>query len=158
MFTGRAPFLANAKYEVIRQVLETEPARPRTLNRKVDVDLETIAEVFGKRTGAALSLRARVSRRLGTLAAKRARAGAAQRNCHAWAKVAAAQSDNGGTCLLVRHRRTCAWSDDSEMQPVRLPNGIAVLPFENLSDANESASLADGIQDDILTNWPKSRT
>ena len=40
-------------------------------------------------------------------------------------------------------------------QPVKLPNGIAVLPFENLSDANESASLTDGMQDDILTKLAK---
>ena len=40
--TGRAPFLANAKYELIRQVLESEPPRPRSLNPKVDADLETI--------------------------------------------------------------------------------------------------------------------
>ena len=40
--TGRPPFLANAKYELIRQVLESEPPRPRSLNRKVDADLETI--------------------------------------------------------------------------------------------------------------------
>src|SRR5213592_3412529 len=32
---------------------------------------------------------------------------------------------------------------------------IAVLPFENLSDAKENAYFADGIQDDILTNLAK---
>src|SRR5204863_5182461 len=33
--------------------------------------------------------------------------------------------------------------------------GIAVLPFENLSPEKEDASLADGIQDDILTKLAK---
>src|SRR5581483_149211 len=33
--------------------------------------------------------------------------------------------------------------------------GLAVLPFENLSTAKENASLADGIQDDILTKLAK---
>jgi len=33
--------------------------------------------------------------------------------------------------------------------------GIAVLPFENLSNDNNDASLADGIQDDILTKLAK---
>src|SRR5260370_126453 len=35
------------------------------------------------------------------------------------------------------------------------PAGIAVLPFENLSDAKENAFLADGMQDDILTKLAK---
>ena len=34
---------------------------------------------------------------------------------------------------------------------------IAVLPFENLSDAKENAFFADGIQDDILTSLAKIR-
>src|SRR5437762_10082202 len=44
------------------------------------------------------------------------------------------------------------WNSESNRPP---PTGIAVLPFENLSDANESASFADGIQDDILTKLAK---
>jgi TolB-like protein len=37
----------------------------------------------------------------------------------------------------------------------KLHKSIAVLPFENLSDEKENAYLADGIQDDILTNLSK---
>src|SRR5437773_11340269 len=37
----------------------------------------------------------------------------------------------------------------------KLEKSIAVLPFENLSDDNENAYFADGIQDDILTNLAK---
>src|SRR4029079_3086438 len=33
--------------------------------------------------------------------------------------------------------------------------GIAVLPFENLSDEKEYAAFADGVQDDILTKLAK---
>ena len=33
--------------------------------------------------------------------------------------------------------------------------GIAVLPFENLSDQKENAAFADGVQDDILTKLAK---
>src|SRR5882724_2836353 len=33
--------------------------------------------------------------------------------------------------------------------------GIAVLPFENLSDDKENAYFADGVQDEILTNLAK---
>src|SRR5262249_45566214 len=38
-------------------------------------------------------------------------------------------------------------------QPVA--TGIAVLPFENLSEQKENASFADGVQDDILTKLAK---
>src|SRR6202171_5511556 len=37
----------------------------------------------------------------------------------------------------------------------KIDKSIAVLPFENLSDAKENAFFADGIQDDILTNLSK---
>ena len=39
---------------------------------------------------------------------------------------------------------------------IRLPAaGIAVLPFENLSNDKEDASFADGVQDDLLTKLAK---
>src|SRR5438128_4255731 len=37
----------------------------------------------------------------------------------------------------------------------KIDKSIAVLPFENLSDEQENAYFADGIQDDILTNLSK---
>lgn len=37
----------------------------------------------------------------------------------------------------------------------RVEKSIAVLPFQNLSDKQENAYFADGIQDDILTNLAK---
>ncbi len=40
-------------------------------------------------------------------------------------------------------------------EPPALPAGIAVLPFENLSDDKEHAFFADGVQDDILTKLSK---
>ena len=38
---------------------------------------------------------------------------------------------------------------------IRVTTGIAVLPFENLSDEKEDAAFADGVQDDILTKLAK---
>ena len=37
----------------------------------------------------------------------------------------------------------------------KVDKSIAVLPFQNLSDENENAYFADGIQDDVLTNLSK---
>ena len=45
------------------------------------------------------------------------------------------------------------WKSEFIRQP--LTTGIAVLPFENLSEQREHAAFADGVQDDILTKLAK---
>ena len=45
------------------------------------------------------------------------------------------------------------WKSELIRHP--LTTGIAVLPFENLSDEKENAFFADGVQDDILTKLAK---
>jgi WD40 repeat protein/tRNA A-37 threonylcarbamoyl transferase component Bud32 len=40
--TGRPPFSAESVAEILRLVLDEEPARPRTLNPRIDRDLETV--------------------------------------------------------------------------------------------------------------------
>jgi TolB-like protein/Tfp pilus assembly protein PilF len=45
------------------------------------------------------------------------------------------------------------WKSEFSRQP--LTTGIAVLPFENLSDQKENAAFVDGLQDDILTKLAK---
>jgi TolB-like protein len=45
------------------------------------------------------------------------------------------------------------WKSEFVRQPIT--TGIAVLPFENLSEEKENAFFADGVQDDILTKLAK---
>jgi serine/threonine protein kinase len=42
LLTGQAPFAGGTSFETIRQVLETEPRQPSSLNPQVDHDLDTV--------------------------------------------------------------------------------------------------------------------
>src|SRR5207253_593912 len=54
---------------------------------------------------------------------------------------------------LIAALSVMIWKSDFVHSPPT--TGIAVLPFENLSDNKEDAFVADGIQDDILTKLAK---
>jgi TolB-like protein/Flp pilus assembly protein TadD len=51
------------------------------------------------------------------------------------------------------------WTTDLRLEPAAIAaipeKSIAVLPFENLSDEKQNSFLADGVQDEILTNLAK---
>ncbi|MEP7016154.1 MAG: protein kinase [Verrucomicrobiota bacterium] len=153
---GRAPFVANAKYELIRQVLEKEPERPRSLNHKVDVDLETIClkcleKEPARRYPTALALAEDLERWLRKEPVRARRSGIFTRG----RKLVQRNPTTAALVLSLGIVALALGLTIWKTQPVRLPNGIAVLPFENMSDPNESASLADGMQDDILTKLAK---
>src|SRR5262249_15228894 len=54
---------------------------------------------------------------------------------------------------LVAAVSVIVWKSDILRHPST--TGIAVLPFENLSNDREDASFADGVQDDLLTKLAK---
>ena len=57
---------------------------------------------------------------------------------------------------LVALAAAAAWIiSKSDFTQHPLTTGIAVLPFENLSDKKENAFFADGVQDDVLTRLAK---
>jgi TolB-like protein/Tfp pilus assembly protein PilF/predicted Ser/Thr protein kinase len=157
MLTGEPPFAGGTTYETIRLVLEAEPRNPRGRNSKVDVELATIClkcleKEPARRYQTAAALAEDAERWLRHEPIRARRAGVITRS-RKWVRrnpVLAAVTPL--VAALVATVAVLFWKNAGEQT---LPAGIAVLPFENLSDANVSASFADGIQDDVLTKLAK---
>ena len=157
MITGQPPFAGGTTYETIRMVLETEPRKPRLWNSKADVDLETIClkcleKDPQRRYSSALALAEDLERWLRHEPIRARKSGIFTRS-RKWVRR------NPAAAILVPSLAALAavvgvmvWNSESNRPP---PAGIAVLPFENLSDAKENAFFADGVQDDILTKLAK---
>lgn len=155
MLTRQPPFAGGTTYETIRLVLECDPRDPRLWNPNVDADLATIAlkcleKDPAKRYPTAAALADDVerwlrhepihARSIGIFARSKK---FAQRNPTALALAASLIALAALASLFVWNAR-------------EKPNeGLAVLPFENLSGDTQNASFADGVQDDILTKLAK---
>ncbi len=158
LLTQRAPFVGGTIYKTVRLVLETEPQPPRLLNPKVDRDLSTIClKCLEKdpqhRYSSALKLAEDLERWLTHKPIQARRAGIVIRG-KKWVRrhptTAVAVASLIVLCGIVG---LVVWK--SELIRPRPATGIAVLPFENLSNNKEDTSFADGVQDDILTKLAK---
>jgi TolB-like protein/predicted Ser/Thr protein kinase/Flp pilus assembly protein TadD len=158
LLTGQPPFAGGTTYDTIRLLLDTEPRQPRLLNPKIDRDLSTIC----------LKCLERDPKR------RYASALALAEDLERWAKHEPILARHTGFFSRgkkwVRRNPTSAllaaslgalaaaagwivWRSDLIQKPEA--TGIAVLPFENLSEEKEHAFFADGLQDDILTKLAK---
>src|SRR5438093_7211956 len=154
LLTSQPPFAGGATYETIRLLLDTEPRQPRLLNPKIDRDLSTIClkclEKDPKRRYlSALALAEDLERWLKHEPIQARRTGIFSRG-KKWVQR------NPTSALLAASLITLVAAAGwiiSKSELVRHPvtTGIAVLPFENLSDQKESGAFADGVQDDLLT-------
>jgi TolB-like protein/Tfp pilus assembly protein PilF/predicted Ser/Thr protein kinase len=155
LLTGQPPFAGGATYETIKLLLDTEPRQPRLLNPKIDRDLSTIClkcleKDPNHRYASALALAEDLDRWLKHEPIHARRTGIflqgrkwMQRNPTSALLV---------VCLvaLAAAATWIVWKSEFIRQP--LTTGIAVLPFENLSEQREdAAAFVDGVQDDILT-------
>ncbi len=157
LLTGHPPFAGGATYETIRLLLDTEPRHPRLWNPKIDRDLSTIClkcleKDPTRRYNSALALAKDLERWLRHEPIRARHAGIFTRG-KKWLRR------NPTTAALIALSLAFAatvgvmiWKGESERLP---PAGIAVLPFENLSEDKENAFFADGVQDDILTKLAK---
>src|SRR5438094_4111285 len=158
LLTGHPPFAGGTTYETVRMVLETQPRQPRLWNPKVDRDPATIClkcleKDQERRYASALALAEDLERWLKHEPIRARRTGLFTRG-RKWLRR------NPTTAVLVASLVALAavvgamiWKSDLVHRPVA--TGIAVLPFENLSEDKEHAFFADGVQDDILTRLSK---
>src|SRR5204862_3204469 len=158
VLTGQAPFAGGTTYETIKLLLDTEPKQPRLLNAKIDRDLSTIClkcleKDPKRRYASALALAEDLERWLKHEPILARHTGIIGRS-RKWAR----RNPSGAllvTCLvaLATAAGWIFWKSELIHHPVT--TGIAVLPFENLSDDKEHPYFADGVQDDILTKLAK---
>jgi serine/threonine-protein kinase len=157
LLTGHPPFAGGTTYETIRLLLDSEPRQPRLLNRKIDRDLSAVClkcleKNPRQRYSSALALAEDLERWLRHEPIRAKRSGFftrakkwVQRNRIIAALMLLSVILAAGLSLMVWERESVRW----------IPTGIAVLPFENLSDNKEDAFFADGVQDDVLTKLAK---
>ena len=158
LLTGHPPFAGGTTYETIKLLLDTEPRQPRLWNPKIDRDLSTIClkcleKDPKRRYASALALAEDLDRWLKHEPILARRTGILSRS-KKWIRR------NPTSALLAASLVALAaaagwiiWKSDFTQHP--LTTGIAVLPFENLSDDKEHAYFADGVQDDILIKLAK---
>jgi TolB-like protein/Tfp pilus assembly protein PilF len=158
LLTGCPPFAGGTTYETVRLVLETEPRQPRLLNPKVNRDLSTIClkclqKDPQRRYASALALAEDLERWLKHEPILARRTGLFARGKKWVRRKPAIAAVITLSLALIATVGVIVWKSDLFRRPAAA--GIAVLPFENLSNDREDASFADGVQDDLLTKLAK---
>src|SRR5205814_3507971 len=158
LLTGHPPFAGGTTYETIKLLLDTEPRQPRLWNPKIDRDLSTIClkcleKDPKRRYSSALTLAEDLERWLKHEPILARHTGILTHG-RKWMR-----RNPTSTLLaasLVALAAAAGWIvSKTEFVHHPLTTGIAVLPFENLSDEKKHAVFADGVQDDILTKLGK---
>ena len=158
LLTGHPPFAGGTTYETIKLLLETEPRLPRLWNPKIDGDLSTIClkcleKDPQRRYCSALALAEDLERWLKHEPIRATRTGVFARG-RKWVRRNPTAAGVAVLSLaLISAIGVIVWK--SELFHRSATTGIAVLPFENLSNDREDASFADGVQDDLLTKLAK---
>jgi TolB-like protein/predicted Ser/Thr protein kinase/cytochrome c-type biogenesis protein CcmH/NrfG len=154
LLTGHPPFAGGTTFETIRLVLETEPRPPRQLNPKIPRDVSTIClkcleKDPKRRYASALALAEDLEHWLKHEPIRAHRIGIFTRG-RKWVR----RKPAGAAVITLSLALATAiawnvWKSEFIRHPVT--NGVAVLPFENLSRDPDNAYFAEGIQEEILT-------
>src|SRR5215216_1567752 len=158
LLTGHPPFAGGTTFETVRLVLDTEPRQPRLLNPKLDRDLATIClkcldKDPQRRYSSALALAEDLERWLKHEPIRAWRTGIFIRG-RKWVRRNPTRALLAASLVaLAAAIGAMIWKSEFVRPP--LTPGIAVLPFENLSDEKENAFFAAGIHDELLSNLAK---
>jgi TolB-like protein/Tfp pilus assembly protein PilF len=158
LLTGHPPFAGGTTYETIKLLLETEPRPMRLWNSKIDRDLSTVClkcleKDPQRRYSSALAIAEDLERWLRHEPIKARRIGIVGQGRRWLQRNPTTAAVTVLSLALVAALGVIVWNS----RPVDHPSttGIAVLPFQNLSNDREDASFADGVQDDLLTKLAK---
>jgi len=158
LLTAHPPFAGGTTFETIKLLLDSEPRQPRLWNPKIDRDLSTIClKCLEKdpqhRYSTALALAEDLDRWLKHEPIRARRTGVIGRSKKWLQRNPTAAGIAVLSLALIAALGVIVWKSDLFRRPATA--GIAVLPFENLSNDREDASFADGVQDDLLTKLAK---
>ena len=158
LLTGHPPFAGGTTYETIKLLLETEPRLPRLWNPKIDRDLSTIClkcleKDPKRRYSSALAVAEDLERWVKHEPIRARRIGVVGRGRKWLQRNPTAAAIAVLSLALIAAVGVIVWK--SELFRRSPAAGIAVLPFENLSNDKEDAFVADGVQDDLLTKLAK---
>ena len=153
LLIGHPPFTGGTTYETIKLLLDTEPRQPRLLNPKIDRDLSTIClkcleKDPQRRYSSSLALAEDLEHWLKHEPIQARRTGIFTRGSK-WMRR------NPTTALLFALSLAFAatvgviiWKSTSLPSPPS--DGVAVLPFVDLSPAKDQEYFCDGISEEIL--------
>src|SRR4030095_637311 len=160
LLTGRPPFLGEHALKVIQQASEKPAPKLRTLMPGLDRDLETICSKCLDREPSARY------RSAGDLAEDlerwlegqpiAARPLSTPALVWRWDRRHPAVAGMAALLMALGLAAGAVMWKGTAIRPAAT-TGIAVLPFESLSDDKEDAIFADGVQDDILTKLASIR-
>ena len=158
LVTSHPLFAGGTTYETIKLLLETEPRQPRLWNSKVDRDLSTICRKClekdpQRRYSSALVLAEDLERWLKHEPIRARHIGVVAKGKKWLQRNPSAATMAMLSLALIAAVGMIVWKSDVFRRPATA--GIAVLPFENLSNDKEDAYFAAGVQDEILSNLAK---
>jgi serine/threonine protein kinase/Flp pilus assembly protein TadD len=155
MLTGHPPVSGETPMEVLRHAAEQAPKSPRLTNRLVPRDLETIClkcleKEPASRYSSAVALAEDLERFCAGRTIQARPVGLTTRMWH-WTRRNPTVTVLAAALAALISLSAIVWREHD----LRLPNGLAVLPFENLSADPENAYFADGVQQEILSRLSK---
>jgi TolB-like protein len=154
LLAGRPPIWGEMPMEVLHRAATEKPKSPRLTNTRVSRDLETIClKCLEKEPPARYVSAAALADDLERFCAGhtiQARPVGLANRAWRWSRRNPVLAGLIGVSLaLVAALGVVVWK--SEFIPHPVANGVAVLPFENLSGNPDTAYFANGIQEEILT-------